>query len=111
MYNIDQVYAALIYVWSEYDHLSITIKSAIAGFFIAFVVSILKTHDNGDTRWGESTLCGIFAGLTITGLTLMGIPLGFAGIIAGIIGYKGTKSTVRYLHNRILGEDTDGTDK
>ena len=107
MNYIDQVYAALIYVWTEYDHLSVTVKYAIAGFLVAFTVSILKTKEAGAVRWIESTLCGIFAGLTITGLTLLGVPIGLSGIVAGIIGYNGTKKTVAYLHHRILGEPKD----
>lgn len=107
---IDQVYVALIYVGSELTK-NIHI---FMGAILAMTISYLKTsRDKKPQNWAENLLCGIFAGIALTGisiiqyfmqLTIVGheleLPIYFVtGIVAGWIAWHGTEDTVRFLKN------------
>ena len=108
---IDQVYVALIYVGSELSKNVHTLMGAV----LAVTISYLKTHKEGRTQnWSENLLCGIFAGIALTGLSLIqyaitstfNIPEGVTvpttfvvGVVSGAIAWKGTEGTVRLLKN------------
>ena len=106
---IDQVYVALIYVGSElYKHIHIVI-----GVVLAMTISFLKSSkDQKPQNWGENILCGIFAGIALTGITVIqffidlwfNLPEGaviptslIVGIVSGVIAWHGTDGTVRLL--------------
>lgn len=106
---IDQVYVVLIYVGSELSkHLHI-----LMGAILAMTISYLKTHKDGRAQnWGENMLCGIFAGIALTGLSLVqyavvstfNVPAGITvpttfivGVVSGAIAWHGTEGTVRFL--------------
>ena len=115
---IDQVYVALIYVGSElYKHIHIVI-----GVVLAMTISFLKsTKDQRPQNWGENILCGIFAGIALTGITLIqffidlwfNLPEGvvvptslIVGIVSGVIAWHGTDGTVQLLKS-IRGDKHD----
>ena len=106
---IDQVYLVLIYVGSE---LSKNIHT-LMGTVLAVTISYLKTHkEKRKQNWSENLLCGIFAGIALTGLSIIqyaitrtfGLPEDVTvhttfvvGIVSGAIAWKGTEGTVRFL--------------
>ena len=106
---IEQVYVALVYVGSElYKHIHIVI-----GAVLAMTISFLKTSkDNRSQNWGENILCGIFAGIALTGITVIqffidlwfNLPAGMViptslivGIVSGVIAWHGTDGTVKLI--------------
>lgn len=106
---IDQVYVALVYVGSElYKYIHI-----IMGVALAMTISFLKASKDGKKQnWGENILCGIFAGIALTGITIIqflvelwfNLPKGLAvptslivGIVSGVIAWHGTDGTVQLL--------------
>lgn len=108
---IDQVYVALVYVGSElYKHIHIVI-----GVVLAMTISFLKSaKEQKAQNWGENLLCGIFAGIALTGITViqffvntwLNLPEGtvvptslIVGIVSGVIAWHGTDGTVRLLKN------------
>ncbi len=108
---IDQVYVALIYVGSElYRHIHI-----VMGVVLAMTISFLKTSkDKQSQNWGENILCGIFAGIALTGVTVIqffidlwfNLPVGMVvptslivGIVAGVIAWHGTEGTINLIRN------------
>ena len=122
---IDQVYLVLIYVGSELSKNVHTLMGAI----LAVTISYLKTHKEGRTQnWSENMLCGIFAGIALTGLSLIryaivstfNVPEGITvpttfivGVVSGAIAWHGTEGTIRFLkiirgdkHN----DSTEGSD-
>ena len=115
---IDQVYVALVYVGSElYRHIHIVI-----GVVLAMTISFLKSSkDQKPQNWGENILCGIFAGIALTGVTVIqffidlwfNLPEGMivptsliVGIVSGVIAWHGTDGTVRLLKS-IRGDKHD----
>lgn len=106
---IDQVYLVLIYVGSELSKNVHTLMGAV----LAVTISYLKTHkEKRKQNWGENLLCGIFAGIALTGLSLIqyaitstfNVPSGVTvpttfvvGVVSGAIAWKGTEGTVRFL--------------
>ena len=115
---IDQVYVALVYVGSElYKHIHIVI-----GVVLAMTISFLKSSkDQKPQNWGENILCGIFAGIALTGITVIqffidlwfNLPDGMVvptslivGIVSGVIAWHGTDGTVRLLKS-IRGDKPD----
>ncbi len=108
---IDQIYVALIYLGSEiYNHIHV-----IVGGIMATTISMLKTAKAGkkQNHW-ENILCGVFAGIALTGLSLIqyvitvtfnlpadvAIPTTFiVGLVSGAIAWHGTEGTVRFLKN------------
>ena len=106
---IDQVYLVLIYVGSELSKNVHTLMGAV----LAVTISYLKTHKKRRKQnWGENLLCGIFAGIALTGLSIIqyvltqtfNIPDGvtvpntfIVGVVSGAIAWKGTAGTVRFL--------------
>lgn len=106
---IDQIYVALIYMGSEiYNHIHV-----IVGGIMATTISMLKTAKEGkqQNRW-ENILCGVFAGIALTGLSLiqyvitvtfnlpedMVVPTTFiVGLVSGAIAWHGTEGTVNFL--------------
>lgn len=115
---IDQVYVALIYVGSELNkHIHIVI-----GMILAMTISFLKaSKDHKPQNWGENLLCGIFAGIALTGIiviqffisTWFNLPEGIAvptslvvGVVSGVIAWHGTDGTIRLLKG-IRGDKHD----
>ena len=106
---IDQLYLVLIYVGSELSKNVHTLMGAI----LAVTISYLKTHKDGRKQnWSENMLCGIFAGIALTGLSLIqyaiistfNVPEGITvpttfivGVVSGVIAWHGTEGTVRFL--------------
>jgi len=102
---IDQVYEALVYASAE---IWVSGKTPIIGFCIAFTVSILKTADEGDARWFESLLCGVFAGVILTAAKLLGFDPNISiGLVSASVGYFGTKRTAGFLMERFTGRKAD----
>ena len=116
---IDQVYVALVYVGSElYKHIHI-----IMGVALAMTISFLKASKDGKKQnWGENILCGIFAGIALTGITVIqffivlwfNLPDGMViptsllvGIVSGVIAWHGTDGTVKLI--RELRSSKDGS--
>ena len=116
---IDQVYVALIYVGSElYKHIHI-----IMGVALAMTISFLKaTKEKKEQNWGENILCGIFAGIALTGITVIqffivlwfNLPEGMViptsllvGIVSGVIAWHGTDGTIKLI--RELRSSKDGS--
>ena len=116
---IDQVYVALVYVGSElYKHIHI-----IMGVALAMTISFLKASKDGKKQnWGENILCGIFAGIALTGITVIqffivlrfNLPEGtviptslIVGIVSGGIAWHGTDGTVKLI--RELRSSKDGS--
>lgn len=57
MYNVDQIYVALVYAWT----LVTEAKHILLGVTIAMTVAILKaSRDKRPQNWGENLLCGVF---------------------------------------------------
>lgn len=111
---LDQVYAALIYLWSELD------KSAFTAGVIAIVVALLRMRKRGKILWSEALLCGVFATIAIVGvqflLQIIGIPSdgwlssitnGGSTIIGAAIGWYGTDKTVSFIEDKVTGEDNE----
>ena len=106
---IDQFYLALIYVGSELSKHMHTLMGAV----LAVTISYSKTHKEGRKQnWSENMLCGIFAGIALTGLSLIqyaivstfNVPEGITvpttfivGVVSGAIAWHGTEGTVRFL--------------
>ena len=117
---IDQVYVALVYVGSElYKHIHI-----IMGVALAMTISFLKASKDGKKQnWGENILCGIFAGIALTGITVIqffivlwfNLPDGMViptsllvGIVSGVIAWHGTDGTVKLIRElRSSKDDSD----
>lgn len=116
---IDQVYVALVYVGSElYKHIHI-----IMGVVLAMTISFLKTaKDKRSQNWGENILCGIFAGIALTGITVIqffidlwfNLPAGMVvptslivGIVSGVIAWHGTEGTINLIRNFKRGDSND----
>ena len=116
---IDQVYVALVYVGSElYKHIHI-----IVGVVLAMTISVLKSSkEQKPQNWGENLLCGIFAGIALTGITVIqflvelwfNLPEGMViptslviGIVSGVIAWRGTDGTVKLI--RELRSSKDGS--
>lgn len=116
---IDQVYVALIYVGSElYRHIHI-----VMGVVLAMTISFLKTSkDKQRQNWGENILCGIFAGIALTGITVIqffvnlwfNLPTGMVvptslivGIVSGVIAWHGTEGTINLIRNFKGGDSND----
>ena len=119
---IDQVYVALIYVGSElYKHIHI-----IMGVVLAMTISFLKaSKDKQSQNWGENILCGIFAGIALTGITVIqffidlwfNLPAGMVvptslivGIVSGVIAWHGTEGSINLIRNFKRG-DSNGSNK
>ena len=105
---VDQVYMLLIYVWSEVD------KMVIGMGLTAYIVAVLK----GERRHREALLCGVFAMIAGTALTLIATFLGMqpdnfmvsggGSLVAGAIGWYGTDRTVSKIEDKIgVSDDTD----
>ena len=119
---IDQVYVALVYVGSElYKHIHIVI-----GVVLAMTISFLKSSkDQKPQNWGENILCGIFAGIALTGITVIqffivtwfNLPDGLAvptslivGVVSGVIAWHGTDGTVKLIRD-LKRRSTNDSDK
>ena len=119
---IDQVYVALIYVGSElYKHIHI-----IIGVVLAMTISFLKSaKEQKAQNWGENLLCGIVAGIALTGITVIqffivtwfNLPEGtvvptslIVGIVSGVIAWHGTDGTVQLLKNIRGSKHNEGSD-
>jgi len=104
MTNIDQIYAGLVYLWTQLD------KTIVGAAITAFVVACLRMKKHGNFQWVEALLCGIFAALSLFGLSFLGsitgitvpneLTLGAAQIISGAIGWYGTERYVRFLETK-----------
>lgn len=102
---VDQVYMALIYVWSELD------KMVVGMGLTAYIVAVLK----GERKHREALLCGVFAMIAGTALTLVATFFGIApdnfavsgggSLVAGAIGWYGTVRTVDKIEDKLGGRD------
>lgn len=111
---VDQVYMALIYVWSELD------KAAVTAGIISVVVALLRMRKRGKVVWSEALLCGVFATIAIVGMqfivAVLGIPVdgwvatvtqGGSTVIGAGIGWYGTDRTVGYVENKLGGKNEE----
>ncbi|QNO11466.1 putative holin [Acinetobacter phage Aristophanes] len=114
---IDQVYLVLVYTWSELSKNAHVLMGAI----LAVTISYLKTHkEKREQNWGENLLCGIFAGIALTGVSIIQklIVLAFpylagiiiptelvVGMVAGIIAWYGTDGTIKLISKFKRGKD------
>ncbi len=83
------------------------------GVALAMTISFLKASKDGKKQnWGENILCGIFAGIALTGITViqflvdlwLNLPKGMViptslvvGIVSGVIAWHGTDGTVKLI--------------
>ena len=120
---IDQVYVFLVYVGSElYRYIHI-----ITGVALAMTISFLKAGKDGKKQnWGENILCGIFAGIALTGTTVIqffvtlwfnNLPEGMViptsllvGIVSGVIAWHGTDGTVKLIRELRSSKAKTGED-
>ena len=116
---IDQLYLVLIYVGSELSKNVHTLMGAI----LAMTISYLKTHKDGRKQnWSENMLCGIFAGIALTGITIIqflvelwfNLPEGMViptsllvGIVSGVIAWHGTDGTVKLIRELRSSKDNE----
>ena len=114
---IDQVYLVLVYTWSE---LSKSVH-VLVGAILAVTISYLKTRKEGrEQNWSENLLCGIFAGIALTGVSIIQklVVLAFpylagiiiptelvVGMVAGIIAWHGTDGTIKLISKFKRGKD------
>lgn len=119
---IDQFYLVLIYIGSELSKNSHILMGAI----LAMTISYLKTHkEHRKQNWGENFLCAIFAGITLTGVSIIQklVVLTFpyladiiiptelvVGMVAGIIAWHGTDGTIKLISKFKRGKK-DGTNE
>ena len=114
---VDQVYIALLYVWSELD------KAAVTAGIISVVVAILRMRKRGKVVWSEALLCGVFATIAIVGLQFIVAVIGIhadgwvatathggSTVIGAGIGWYGTDRTVEFLENKVGGRDEQDTE-
>lgn len=104
---VDQVYIALVYIWSELD------KMVVGMGLTAYIVAVLK----GERKHREALLCGVFAMIAGTALTLVATFLGLApdnfavsgggSLVAGAIGWYGTVRTVDKIEDKFGGSKDD----
>lgn len=110
--NVDQFSAALIYLWSE----CVQYKHIIMGVAITVTISYLKAaRDKQPQNWGENLLCGIFAGIACSGLSvvsyflslILNIPSSLEiptilviGIVSGVIGMLGSHTVVDKIKSK-----------
>ena len=119
---IDQVYVALVYIGSElYKHSHI-----IMGVVLAMTISFLKSSkDRKEQNWGENILCGIFAGIALTGITVIHFFVGIwfnlpdgtvvptsliVGTVSGVIAWHGTDGTIKLIRD-FKGRDRNDSNK
>lgn len=114
---IDQFYLVLIYVGSE---LSKNVH-ILMGAILAMTISYLKTHkEQRKQNWGENFLCAIFAGIALTGVSIIQklvvltfpyladiiIPTSLVvGMVSGIIAWHGTDGTIKLISKFKRGKD------
>ena len=93
------------------------------GVVLAMTISFLKTSkDKHSQNWGENILCGIFAGIALTGITVIqffinlwfNLPDGMVvptslivGIVSGVIAWHGTEGTINLIRNFKRGDSND----
>ena len=98
----------------------------LVGGIMATTISMLKTAKDGKKQnWSENLLCGIFAGIALTGLSLIqyaitstfNVPEGITvpttfvvGVVSGAIAWKGTEGTVRFLKGIRGDKQNEGTE-
>lgn len=115
---VDQVYMALVYVWTELD------KAAFSAGVIALVVAVLRMRKRGKVVWSEALLCGVFATIAIVGmqfiLQIIGVPAdgwlstvtnGGATVVGAGIGWYGTDRSVGFIEDKIKGDKDDSNSK
>lgn len=106
---IDQFYLVLIYVGSELS------KNAhiLMGAVLAMTISYLKANKAAHPQnWGENFLCGIFAGIALTGISIIQtllvltfpyladiiIPTALVvGVVSGVVAWHGTDGTIKLI--------------
>lgn len=90
-------------VWKsilEYWFLIAMVANAVA-------MSIFSTaHRNGKVDWLESVMCALFAYGVWFVLSWLNFPEGVGVLLGGLIGYKGTHATSRWISAK-LGIDMD----
>lgn len=117
---IDQFYLVLIYVGSELS------KNAhiLMGAILAMTISYLKSNkESRPQNWGENLLCGIFAGIALTGVSIIQkllvltfpyladiiIPTALVvGLVSGVVAWHGTDGTIKLIKSFKKG-DSNGS--
>jgi|SRR5690606_7903287 len=116
---IDQFYLVLIYIGSELS------KNAniLMGAVLAMTISYLKaSKERQQQNWGNNFLCGIFAGIALTGVTIIQklivitfpyladvvipTPL-IVGVVSGVIAWHGADGTIELIKNFKRGNRDD----
>lgn len=103
MNNVEQVYAAIVLWWSDFD--TLPLLSSIT----ATVVAILRMRNEGHVLWSEALLCGVFAAIATVSLSFislligMDIPLEVSSGVGGAIGWYGTARSVKFIEDKIGG--------
>ena len=108
MVVLDYIYTALVVMWSKHDTV------ILGGFILALVISWIKTYTEGRLLFWEGVLCGVISAIVWVSATALGVPVGLQALISGMIGFFGSKQTMEYLRNRLLGEkktDEDDSSK
>ena len=93
------------------------------GVALAMTISFLKASKDGKKQnWGENILCGIFAGIALTGITVIqflvelwfNLPEGMViptsllvGIVSGVIAWHGTDGTVKLIRELRSSKDNE----
>jgi len=113
---IDQFYLVLIYVGSELT------KNAhiLMGAVLAMTISYLKANkESRPQNWGENVLCGIFAGIALTGISVIQklivltfpyladivIPTALVvGLVSGVVAWHGTDGTIKLIKSFKKGD-------
>ena len=119
---IDQFYLVLIYAGSELS------KNAhiLMGAVLAMTISYLKAHkEQRKQNWGENFLCAIFAGIALTGISVIRelavltfpyladiiIPSSLVvGMVSGVIAWHGTDGTIKLISKFKRGKDNESSD-
>ena len=119
---IDQLYLVLIYVGSELS------KNAhiLMGAVLAMTISYLKaSKERQKQNWGNNFLCGIFAGIALTGVSVIQklvvitfpyladviIPTSLVvGVVSGVIAWHGADGTIELISKFKRGKHNESSD-
>lgn len=88
---LDYIYAALVTVWSKHDNM------ITGGFIYAFIVSSLKTWNDGDWRFKEAMLCGFICMSVFGAVEALGFNAALSAPFVGVLSYYGSHNTMQWL--------------
>ncbi|QGH73787.1 holin [Vibrio phage vB_VhaP_VH-5] len=107
---IEQVYAATVLWWAGLDKFPITSGAT------AFVVASLRMRNEGNYKFSEALLCGVFAMIAtvclsfLSVLIAMDVPVEVSSGVGGAIGWYGTKRTVDFIERKVSRSKRRGYD-